>query len=79
MPHYLIRLINSEFESCEEGDYASVEAALSSAIAAATEIAREAVLRGEIRSAGEIRVEVGDHVSGRRLVSLGVADLAPGG
>ena len=47
MPRYRIRLINSEFDSADESDFPSLEAARKSAVHTATKVVSEAVADGE--------------------------------
>ena len=75
MPRYRIHMINSEFESFDDCDYESVDAALGAQIRAAAAVAAEAVIKGEANAAIEIQVEEGGRVVGRRVLSISVADL----
>lgn len=79
MPHYRIHMINSEFQSFEEGDYPSVDLALRAGVLAAVRVASEEVAAGEVNSAIEIRVEEGDRILARRIISFIISDLAIGG
>ena len=78
MPRYRVHLINSEFESCDEGEYPSADAAMAAGIGAAVEVAGEAIGRGELTSAVEIRVEQGDGTIQRRVLAFSVSHLAIG-
>lgn len=78
MPLYRVHMINSEFESSDEGEYTSVNAAMAAGIGAAVKVASEAIARGELTSAVEIRVEQGDEIAQRRVLSFSVSELAIG-
>lgn len=78
MPSYRIRLINSEFESADEADYPSLEAARRSAIVGATQIVSDSVASGEASVAVEIQIYADDELVARTVVSLNVADLIDG-
>ena len=78
MPHFRIHMINSNFESCEEGEYPSLGGAIQAGIAAATKVASEAIEEGEHNSSIEIRVEEGDAVAARRVLTFSVSDLLVG-
>lgn len=69
-------MINSEFESFEDGDFPSVELAVRSGVLAAAEVASEEVAAGELQSTIEIRVEENDGVIARRILSFSISDLA---
>jgi hypothetical protein len=77
MPRYRIHMINSEFESCEEGEYSSIEAAKQSAIASGVRVATEAVARGEATAAVEIRIEEDGEIVLHHVVNLSVSKLLP--
>jgi len=78
MPHYRIHMINSDFQSFEETDYPSVERALRAGVLAAANVASEKVAAGEANSAIEIRVEEGDKILARRIITFSISDLAIG-
>jgi len=78
MPQYRVHMINSEFESSDEGEYPSPEAAMAAGIGAAVKVAGEAIGRGELTSAVEIRVEQGDGIIQRRILAFSVSELAGG-
>ena len=75
MSSYRIRLINSEFDSSDEADYASSEEALRSAIAGATRIAGESVAKGVPSSAVEIQIYDGPQLVDRHVVTVSMAGL----
>ena len=76
MQRYRVHMINSEFSSAEDGNYASVEAALQSGLRAAVGVVCDQVARGDTNSAIEIRVEEKDQVVARRVIAFSVSDLA---
>jgi uncharacterized protein YcnI len=77
MPHYRIRMINADFESCAEAEYSSAEAAAKAAITAATQVAAEAIADGKTTTAIELRIEEGDRVIAHHVVNLSVSKLLP--
>ena len=78
MPRYRVHMINSDFESSENGDYPSLEAAFKAGIAAASRVATEAIAAGHDNSSVEIRVEQADHIVGRRILTFSVSELLTG-
>ena len=78
MPQYRVHMINSDFDSCEEGEYSSVEAAFKAGIAAASRVATEAIAAGLESSSVEIRIEQADHIVGRRILTFSVSELLTG-
>jgi hypothetical protein len=76
MPRYRIRMINSEFESVEEADYPSLDAARSTAIVTAAKVACESIAAGEPAVAVEVEIRDGDGFVERSVVTLSVADLS---
>ena len=78
MPQYRVHMINSDFDSCEEGEYPSVEAAFKAGIAAASRVATEAIAAGHESSSVEIRIEQADHIVGRRILTFSVSELLTG-
>jgi len=78
MPQFRVHMINSDFESCEESEYPSLEAAFKAGIAAASRVATEAIAEGHDSSSVEIRVEQGDDIVGRRVLTFSVSDLLTG-
>ena len=78
MPRYRIHMINSEFESDDEADYASLEAARRSAITAATRVAAESIADGEDSASVEVQIHDGSTLIVRNVVNLSVSDLSGG-
>jgi|tagenome__1003787_1003787.scaffolds.fasta_scaffold15890192_1 hypothetical protein len=78
MHHYRIHMINSDFESSEEGAYASLQAAIEAALRSASEVARDLIAKGEANSAIEIRIEENDQVIARRVLAYSISPLAVG-
>lgn len=78
MPRYRIRLINSEFDSADESDFPSLEAARKSAVHTATKVVSEAVADGENASAVEVHICEEEHMVSRQVVTLSVVDLTAG-
>ena len=75
MATYRIRLINSEFDSSDEAQYASCEEALRAAIAGATRIAGDSVAKGACSSAIEIQIYDASGIVARHVVTVSVAGL----
>jgi hypothetical protein len=78
MPRYRIRMINSQFESADEVDYPSLEAARKAAIGTATTIAGESIAQGEPASAVEIQIFDDGRLVSRQVVTLSVAEFTLG-
>lgn len=76
MPLFRIRMINSDFESFEERDYRSLEAARQAAVVTAARIACESIAAGEPICAIELEIRDGDDLVARNVVTLSVADLS---
>ena len=76
MPLYHIRLINSEFVSSADADHESIDEALRGGIDSAIDVARDALTKGEASVAVEIRLEEQGIVVARRVLALGVSELA---
>lgn len=75
MPLYRIRMTNSDFESVDEAEYRSLDAALKSAITTATKIAGESIGDGVPSSAVEVQVSKDDVVLARKVITLSVSNL----
>jgi hypothetical protein len=71
-------MINSDFESRDDIDYSSLEAAFKAGIAAASRVATEAISEGHESSSVEIRIEQDGEVVGRRVLTFSVSDLMIG-
>lgn len=76
MARFKIHMINSEFESCEDGEYISAAAAMRAGVNSATRVASEAVAAGAETAAVEIRIEDehGGAVAGK-VVTLTVSEF----
>lgn len=78
MPRFRIRMINADFESCEETEYASLQEASRRAIASGARVVTEAIASGEERiSAVELQIHEGERLVAHHVVNLSVADLLP--
>ena len=75
MPRYRIRMINSQFESCDEAEYASLDAVREVAINTAAKVAAESVADGEHTAAIELEIHEDVTLVARHVVTLSVADL----
>jgi hypothetical protein len=69
-------MINSQFESFEEGDYPSLEAARQTAIVTAARVACESIAAGDVAASVEVEICDGDGLVARSVVTLAVADLS---
>jgi hypothetical protein len=78
MPRFRIRMINSEFESCDEGDFVSLTSARESAIVTATKVAVDSVANGEESAAVEVQIYDGEQLALGQVVTLSVSDLLAG-
>ena len=78
MPRFRIRMTNSEFESVDETDFPSLEAARRGAVATASKVAAEAIAAGAPNSAVEIQIDQDGRMVARNVVTLSVADLTGG-
>lgn len=78
MPLYRIRMINSHFESADEVDFSSLEAARKSGVLAATSIVSESIAEGDQTSAVEVQIFDGDALVSRQVVTLSVAEFTTG-
>jgi hypothetical protein len=76
MPVFRIHLTNSEFESFDESEYPSLDAARKMAIATATKIASESVLDVETSIAIQVEIHEQSALVARHVVTLSVADLS---
>jgi hypothetical protein len=78
MPRFRIRMINSEFESCEETEFPSLQDASKRAIASGARVITESIIGGEERSAAvQLQIHQGERLVAHHVVSLSVADLLP--
>ena len=75
MPRFRIHLINSEFESFEEGEYPSVDAAARSATGSAMQVAAESIATGEKTAAVEVRIEQDGRLIAHEVVNVSVSPL----
>lgn len=78
MPRYRILLINSEFESDDEVDLQSLEAARKWSVLTAAKVVCESIAEGEIASAAEVQIYEGEELVSRQVVTLSVAELTAG-
>jgi hypothetical protein len=75
MRAYLIRLINSEFDTSETSRFASFEDARKSAVDTAVKMLADAIGEGETSSAIEVEISEGERLVSRQVVSLSVVQL----
>ena len=77
MPTYTTRMINSEFDTSDEGsEHASPEAASRAAILAAATVARDLYAKGEELPQIEVIVSDRERIVARHLVTLSVANVS---
>jgi hypothetical protein len=75
MPRYRIRMINSQFDSAEDVDFPSLDAARKSGVATATSILGESIAEGEQTSAVELQIFEGEQLMSRQVIMLSVSEL----
>ena len=75
MPEYRIRLINSEFDSADNADFPSLDAARKSAVHTATRVLVDAIHDGEATSAVEVQICEQGRMLSRQVVTISVVDL----
>lgn len=68
-------MINSDFDSADDVELQSVEAARKSAVLTATKVVCEAIAEGEVASAAEVQIYEGEALVSRQVVTLSVAEL----
>ena len=78
MPLYRIRMINSHFESVDEVDFGSIDAARQAAITAATSVVSESIAEGERTSAVEVQIFNDERLVSRQVITLSVSDFTTG-
>jgi len=78
MSRYRIRLINSEFDSADDADFPSLDAARKSAVHTATRVLVDAVAEGEATSAVEVQICEQERMLSRQVVTISVVDLTAG-
>jgi hypothetical protein len=78
MPRYRISLTNSEFESSDEANYPSIQAATKAAIAGGSQVVSDSIAKGALASSVEMEIEEEGRVVARKVVTLSVADLSGG-
>jgi len=75
VPRFRIHLINSEFESFDESDYPSLDAARQMAIKTATRIAADTIVEGITTTAVAVEIHEGEEMLTRQVVTISVSDL----
>ena len=70
-------MINSEFESADESDFPTLEAASRNAINAGARVVADAIVGGLEVAAVELQIHDGDRLVAHHVVSLSVAHLLP--
>lgn len=75
MPTFRIRMINAEFESCDESDFATLEAASKNAIASGARVVAESIVDGNVVSAVELQIHADDRLVAHHIVNMSVSDL----
>jgi hypothetical protein len=71
-------MINSDFDSVDEAEFASLEAARQLAVTTAVKVACESLASGGAAAAVELEISEGESVVARHVVTLSLADLAVG-
>jgi hypothetical protein len=75
MPMYRITVVNQTFRASNEHECPSTDAAREHGIRAALAIGSDEVTKGKPFFGAEVRVENGDEILGRFLVSIGSSPL----
>lgn len=75
MSVYRIRLINSVFDSADEVEFPTLEAARKSGVETATKVVYESIVEGESTSAVEVQICERDQMVSRQVITLSVVDL----
>jgi hypothetical protein len=68
-------MINSDFKSCDDSEFASLDAARRASIATAAKVASESVAAGEMSAAVEVQIFESGQMVVRQVVTLSVAEL----
>lgn len=75
MPTFSIHIVNSDFTSSNSIEAASPKAALSEGLKGTLQIGTEEVCRGSPFFGAEIRIQDGDKIVERMVVSIGASSL----
>jgi hypothetical protein len=75
MPTFRVTVLNETFESCNHHQAAEVSDAVQRAIRGALEIGVEEISKGKSFFGAEVKVENGDVLVGRYVVSVGASPL----
>jgi hypothetical protein len=75
VPSFQIRLVNSDYEACNDVDASDFEAARKQALRAALEIGAEELCGGTPFFGAEVSVELDGKLKERFLVSIGQSPL----
>ena len=70
-------MINAEFESCDESEFPSLEAASRNAINSGARVVADAIAGGDNVAAVELQLHEAEQLVAHHVVSLSVADLFP--
>ena len=68
-------MINAEFESCDESEFASLDAASRNAINSGARVVAEAVVSGSSVSAVELLIHAEERLVAHHIVNMSVTDL----
>jgi len=77
MTLYRIDMIHAHFESSDESDFSSRDAALRAAVVSAIRVASDTVIEGAPSAAVEVRISEADGVLAHRVVNLSVSEMLP--
>jgi hypothetical protein len=75
MPNYLVSIVNEHFSQSAEQEASDVVEAWQKAIGAAVEIAKDQVSHGNPFFGAEVKLEDGNKLVGRYVVSVGATPL----
>ena len=77
MPMYRMEMVNAHFESSDESEYPSLDAALKAAVISAIRVTSDSVMEGTASSAVEVRISDADRILAHRVVNLSVSEMLP--
>jgi hypothetical protein len=78
MPTFLISVLNETFSACEEHELTTATAARDEAIKGALAIGSDEVVKGKQFFGAEVKIEHGDELIGRFVVSVGASPIENG-
>ncbi len=77
VPVFRISVVNETFSACEELEFPTASEARTAAIKGALAIGSEEVVNGKEFFGAEVKIEKGDELLRRFVVSIGASPIAP--